>query len=89
MNDVEENLYPTIFDAPDSTVINFSANHCLHEMDMHHYKRHNTLYVNTIKNYLQVASRITSFFVLNIFEVKYLPQHTDTLANFSFKLGQT
>ena len=83
MNDVEENLYPTIFDAPDSTVINFSANHCLHEMDMHHYKRHNTLYVNTIKNYLQVASTITSLFVITNFEVKHLPHRLRGVSFFS------
>ena len=48
------------------------------EMDTHPTKR-KALNVNSIQNYLQVASRITSLFVLTNLEVKYLPQSEQIL----------
>ena len=75
MNDAKENwLYSTIFDVPDS----FSAKYSMHEMDKHPDKHPYKAQCSKRKNhlnYLQVAFRITSLFVLTNFEVKYLSQH--------------
>ena len=52
----------------------FSTKYNMHEMDKHPYKAQCSKRKNHL-NYLQVAFRITSLFVLTNFEVKYLSQH--------------
>ena len=51
MNDGEENLYPMSLIRSTFSV--------MHEMDTQYPTKCNALNVNTIQNYLQVASRIT------------------------------
>ena len=55
MNDAEENLNRTIFDVPDSHLMQIIA--CM-KWTLTPTKR-NSLNVNTFQNYLRVASRIT------------------------------
>ena len=59
MNDAAKNLNRTIFDDPDSHLVQITA--CM-AWTLTPTKR-NSLNLNTCQNYLRVASRITSFFV--------------------------
>ena len=59
MNDAVKNLNRTIFDVPDSHLIQITA--CM-KWTLTQTKR-NSLNANTVQNYLRVASRITSLFL--------------------------
>ena len=59
MNDAVKNLNRTIFDVPDSHLMQITA--CM-KWTLTPTKR-NSLNANTFQNYLRVASRITSLFV--------------------------